>query len=130
MIFEIFSALFVGVLLGHRFKVLVLIPVIVVALIAAIALGFFRADSAWSIGVAAAGVTFALQIGYLIGSGIYAYRMIQKGAGLTRSQDHHVPTCRTAKKDGPAGQETDNRPEEATEETIWRVHERTREHQN
>jgi hypothetical protein len=56
--------------LGQRFKVLILLPAIAVATIAAVGIGLAPGDQAWSIVVLAVGVTVALQIGYLVGTGV------------------------------------------------------------
>ena len=69
----IILALSVGVVFGYLFKVFVLIPVIAVVFVAAIGAGLVRADDAWSIALIAVGVTIALEIGYLIGSGVRAH---------------------------------------------------------
>ena len=66
----LFLSSLVGAVLGQRFKVFVLLPATSLALICTIAAGVARAQDVWSIAIAAAGVTIALQIGYLIGTGI------------------------------------------------------------
>jgi hypothetical protein len=63
-------SLLVGMVLGQRFKVLVLLPAIGFALLLAIGGGIVRADSAWWIVLMAAAAATALQIGYIIGVGI------------------------------------------------------------
>jgi hypothetical protein len=62
----------VGMVLGQRFKVLILLPAIALALIAVVGGGIARAEQVWSIALIAVGVIVALQIGYLIGTGIRA----------------------------------------------------------
>jgi hypothetical protein len=64
-------SLLVGMVLGQRFKVLMLLPAIVFALGLAIGGGVVRADSAWWIVLMAATAATALQIGYIIGIGIH-----------------------------------------------------------
>jgi predicted Na+-dependent transporter len=66
----LFISFLVGAVLGQRFKVFVLVPATSLALICTIAAGIARAQHIWSIAMAAVGVTIALQIGYLIGTGI------------------------------------------------------------
>jgi hypothetical protein len=63
-------SLVVGMVLGQRFKVLVLLPAIALALFMAIGGGIVRAESAWWIVLVAASAATSLQIGYLIGVGI------------------------------------------------------------
>src|ERR1700674_5438108 len=59
-----------GMVLGQRFKVLILLPAVGVAVIAATGAGIARGDQFWSIVLLAIAVTVALQMGYLIGTGI------------------------------------------------------------
>jgi hypothetical protein len=63
-------SLLVGMVLGQRFKVLVLLPAIALALVLALGGGIVRADSAWWIVLGSAAAAVSLQIGYLIGVGI------------------------------------------------------------
>jgi multisubunit Na+/H+ antiporter MnhG subunit len=70
MIAWLFISFLVGAALGQRFKVFVLLPATSLVLICTIAAGIARAPDVWSIAVAAVCVTIALQIGYLIGTGI------------------------------------------------------------
>jgi hypothetical protein len=57
----------VGVALGLRFKVLVLVPAIAWAVIFALTVGLARGDSFWSILSAIVIVGMAIQLGYLVG---------------------------------------------------------------
>ena len=59
-----------GAVLGQRFKVFILLPAISLAVICTITAGIARAQDVWSIAMAAVYITTALQIGYLIGTGI------------------------------------------------------------
>jgi hypothetical protein len=59
-----------GLVLGQRFKVLILLPAICTAVVAATGAGVARGDSRWSIVLLAISVAVALQIGYLVGTGI------------------------------------------------------------
>ena len=63
-------SLLVGMVLGQRFKVLVLMPTIAIALVLAVGAGVARADTVWWIVLMAATTAISLQIGYLIGIGI------------------------------------------------------------
>jgi hypothetical protein len=60
-------SLVAGIALGQRFKILILVPVMSLALVGTIAAGIARADNVWSIALMAIAVVTALQIGYLIG---------------------------------------------------------------
>jgi hypothetical protein len=57
----------VGIALGLRFKVLVLVPAIALAAISALIVGIARGYSFWSIVLAIVIVGSAIQLGYLIG---------------------------------------------------------------
>jgi hypothetical protein len=76
----------VGMVLGQRFKVLVLLPAIGVALIVAIGVGVASADSGWSIVLMAVSVTIMLQIGYVVGIGIRSFTVAARTARL-----YHCP---------------------------------------
>jgi hypothetical protein len=80
----------VGAALGQRFKVIVLIPAIVIfsglAIIAA------HADSAWSIVLMAAATTTCLQIGYFVGFGVrhaLETRIWLSSSSLTSAKTRH-----------------------------------------
>lgn len=62
------SALLLGAALGKRFKVLVLVPALALALLTTIAVGFAGGNGALAILVAAALASCSLQIGYLLGA--------------------------------------------------------------
>jgi hypothetical protein len=61
-------SLLVGIVLGQRFNVLVLVPTIAIALVLAIAVA--GADVSWWLVLRAAAAATSLQIGYFIGIGI------------------------------------------------------------
>jgi hypothetical protein len=69
MIFLVVSLL-VGVVLGQRFRVSVLIPAIAVTLLLAIGFGVTRADTFWSTVLLVITAATSIQIGYLIGMGL------------------------------------------------------------
>ena len=62
--------LLVGMLLGQRFKVLVLVPAIAVSLVLVLGSGIARSQSPETLGLSAIAAIVALQIGYLFGLGI------------------------------------------------------------
>jgi hypothetical protein len=89
LMFAILSLL-LGLVLGQRFKVLILIPVIIITLVFAVVAGLARADKAWTVGLTAAVAIAGLQIGYLLGVGVrYAVLLVRahrrRAAGPTRS---------------------------------------------
>jgi hypothetical protein len=65
----------VGVALGLRFKVLVLVPAIAVTVIFVLMVGIIRGDSFWSIVLGIVIASTAIQLGYLVG--IYFAKRIQ-----------------------------------------------------
>jgi hypothetical protein len=64
-------SLLVGIVLGQRFKVLVLMPTIAIALVLAIGAGVAHADPVWWIVLLGTAAATSLQVGYLIGAGIH-----------------------------------------------------------
>jgi len=66
----IIICLLVGLVLGQRFKVLVLVPAIALVGVFSIAVGVTRADAYWPIVFMAVVATVCLQIGYLLGIGV------------------------------------------------------------
>jgi len=63
-------SLLAGMVLGQRFKVLILIPATALALVFATGTGIVRADTVWSIVLMATAAAASLQIGYLVGVAI------------------------------------------------------------
>ena len=69
MILAIISLL-VGMVLGQRFKVLILGPAILLAFLTVISIGIARGDSAWTVVLTTIMVNVGLQTGYLLGISI------------------------------------------------------------
>ena len=69
MTISIFS-LFAGMLLGQRFKLLVLVPALAFGLVATVTIGLARDAGLPSIALTSMGMVVALQVGYLLGSAI------------------------------------------------------------
>ena len=63
-------SLLAGMVLGQRFKVLILVPATALALAFTVGVGIAQAEAVWSIVQMAAVTAAALQIGYLAGIGI------------------------------------------------------------
>ena len=63
-------SLFVGVALGQRFKIRVLIPAFAILVILAIGAGLTHARTAWHVVLIVATAATCLQIGYFFGIGI------------------------------------------------------------
>jgi hypothetical protein len=90
-------SLLVGMVLGQRFKVLVLMPTIAIALVFAIGAGMAHADTVWWIVLMAAAAATSLQIGYLIGIGIrYVLVAAQAGRSPVTSLTGSASTRRPA----------------------------------
>jgi hypothetical protein len=62
----------VGIVLGLRYKILVLVPAVLLAMIFAIIIGIGRADSFWWIVLTTVALVVAVQLGYLAGIAIHA----------------------------------------------------------
>lgn len=62
----------VGIVLGLRYKVLILVPAVLFVIVLAIVIGVARADSAWSIVLMTIVAATAVQLGYLAGIVIHA----------------------------------------------------------
>jgi uncharacterized membrane protein len=84
MIFFTLSLL-AGMVLGQRFKVLILIPAIAVALFGAICAGILLGQNPWSIALMSIGVTTGLQIGYLMGTAIRFFLVASRTLRLRSS---------------------------------------------
>jgi hypothetical protein len=59
-----------GAALGQRFKVMVLMPAIVIVPGLSVLIGLAHAQSAWSIVLMAAAASTCLQVGYFVGIGV------------------------------------------------------------
>jgi hypothetical protein len=57
----------VGIALGLRFKVLILVPAIIFVVMFALTIGIARGDGFWSIVLAMVIVGAAIQLGYFVG---------------------------------------------------------------
>jgi hypothetical protein len=62
----------VGIVLGLRYKILILVPAVLFAMIFTIMVGVARADSFWSIVLTTVALVTAVQLGYLAGIAIHA----------------------------------------------------------
>ncbi len=83
MLISSISALLVGILIGLRFKVVVLAPASLAVLLCVIGAGVARADMPLSIGFSATVAIVCLQVGYLAGIVIPAggYRLGRVNSG-------------------------------------------------
>jgi hypothetical protein len=61
-----------GIVLGLRYKILILVPAVLFAMILAIIIGIGRADSFWSIVLTTVALVVAVQLGYLAGIAVHA----------------------------------------------------------
>ena len=74
-------SLLTGMVLGLRFKVLVLVPAIACVLVAALGIGIARGAAFWPAVIGLAGVA-SVQIGYLAGVGIRHLLAAARMSGL------------------------------------------------
>lgn len=88
-------SLLVGMVLGQRFKVLVLVPAIALTLPLTIAAGLLRADPLGAIVVLAVASIASLQIGYLAGTGL---RYLMSAARASRLRGTAFPGSLPARR--------------------------------
>jgi hypothetical protein len=94
------SGFLAGMLLGQRFKVLILLPAIGVAAIIATCAGIASGDHFWSIVLLAVWLAVALQIGYLIGTGLWSVLVKGRTFRLNRASSP-TPTATTERRPAP-----------------------------
>ena len=70
MIAYVVLTLLIGMVLGQRFKVVVLMPTIALVLAVTICVGIARADAPFYVAVLTAAAIAAVQVGYVAGIGI------------------------------------------------------------
>ena len=90
-------SLLVGMVIAQRFKVLILFPAILLALVITIASGIALAKSSWMVATAAFVATVAVQIGYLLGAGIHHLMVVTRASRIrSGSMPSTLPPRRTA----------------------------------
>jgi hypothetical protein len=85
------TSLVMGMVLGQRFKVLVLLPAIAAILVITIAAAIAGAESLWELAATAATTIVSLQVGYLVGIGVHYY-LVDARATHARMIDGSAPT--------------------------------------
>lgn len=89
--------LLAGMVIAQRFKVLILVPTISVALVFTIGTGIARAEPVWTVLAAAAMVVTCVQIGYLLGVAVYHAFVLARASRLhSRTLQNGLPPRRTA----------------------------------
>jgi len=88
-------SLLTGMVLGLRFKVLVLLPAIACVLFIAVSMAVARGEILWPALMATAG-TASLQIGYLAGVGIRYFLAASRMSGLRSGSLANSPPARRA----------------------------------
>ena len=83
------SSLLIGVLLGLRFKVYILIPAIFSVLALVILIDLARGNDFWWLAISVGLVTVGLQVGYLIGAVVPI--LLAVGSAHKCSQGHMLP---------------------------------------
>jgi hypothetical protein len=96
MMTVILFSLLAGLLLGQRFRVLVLVPAMTLALLAAVGSGVARADGLWWTALMAVAAGAALQIGYLTGLVIRNIPVIGRAGRTATSPSGSAPARRGA----------------------------------
>jgi hypothetical protein len=83
--------------LGQRFKVLVLLPAIALAIVVAVGSGIAFSEAPTTLGLTAVGTIVGLQIGYLLGLGIrHRLIVVRAGKGRAASFANSAPARRPA----------------------------------
>lgn len=77
------TAVLFGVVLGMRFKILILLPATVIGSATTLGVGVAHSDGFWAIVLATALVIAALQVGYLAGTIVIASSHIGKDSTVT-----------------------------------------------
>lgn len=78
--------LLVGVILGQRFRVLILVPLSPLIVLIALIVSWTYQQGEWAAAEAAMAAVVALQIGYLGGLAIRHFALLLRASRLTRSQ--------------------------------------------
>jgi hypothetical protein len=95
MMVPVLISLLFGMVLGQRFRVLVVLPAIGLAWMVVISIGIVRGDAAWPIILLAVAVSVGLQIGYLVGIGIRVAMVTARASRLhAAARAGSVPTRR------------------------------------
>jgi membrane protein DedA with SNARE-associated domain len=81
----ILGILIAGMVLGQRFKVLVLLPASGLAVVITIGAGIAAGETGWSIALLSAGNVFSLQIGYIAGIALRHSLIASRAARLRNS---------------------------------------------
>ena len=84
------TAMLIGAMLGLRFKVLILVPAIVIGSAATLGIGMAHSNSLWSILLAMALAITALQMGYLGGAAI---RFVSAGERVRKDAPGIIPAA-------------------------------------
>jgi hypothetical protein len=79
MLTSVLISLLVGMVLGHRFKVLVLLPAITIVLLAMISAQIAGADG-WQTAWTATAASVVLQLGYMVGYGIRRFTVAARAS--------------------------------------------------
>jgi hypothetical protein len=78
MLAAVLTVLLCGMVLGQRFKMLILAPASLITLLLAVGAGVARAETGWMIAVTAAGLIASLQCGYLLGLAIHQLSVLAR----------------------------------------------------
>ena len=97
MLVSSISTLLIGMLLGLRFKVLIVAPASLGAMLFAICVGIMHADVPWKIGLSAAAAIACLQVGYVAGIVILS----RLGSGLVPGYNSPSTRVRHAVQKSP-----------------------------
>jgi len=78
--------LLVGIILGQRFRVMILVPLTLLSVLIALSASLAHRNGTWAAAESSVAAIVALQIGYLGGVGIRHFALLQRANRLSRSQ--------------------------------------------
>lgn len=97
MIMPVVISLLVGMLVGQRFRVLVLLPSILLSAAFTIGVGLAHAEANWMIVAMTVLATVSMQIGYLLGATAHHLMLLARASRISsRSLPGPLPWRRTA----------------------------------
>lgn len=87
-----------GMVLGQRFKMLILVPATLITLLLAVGAGVMRAETGWMVAVAATGLIASLQVGYFLGLAIRQLSILARAKRMrTAPLANSLPAQRSAR---------------------------------
>lgn len=96
MIMPILISLLTGMLVAQQFKVLILLPIMLLSAVFTIGVGFARAERPWVIPTAAVLAIVSVQIGYLLGLAAHHLMVLARANRIHSGSPPNAVRRRTA----------------------------------